>query len=69
MTNHVATEHYITDKKADSLVQVEPTSGLDVELTVLQKWMFNPTVRDMQLSEIFDQTQGDRAKTKAAKRR
>ena len=55
MTNHVDTEHCVANKQADGLVQLEPTRGLDVEVSVLQKRMLNPTVRDMQLSEIDDQ--------------
>ena len=69
MTNFVSTEHALANKKADNKVQLEPTSGLNVELTVLQKCMLNPTVRDIQVSEIVDQAQGERAKKKEAKRR
>ena len=58
MTNFVSTKHALANKNVDNKVQLEPTSGLNVELTVLQKFMLNPTVRDMQVSEIVNQAQG-----------
>ena len=55
--------------KAKVAAQLEPTAGLDVEMTGNQKKLLNPTPNDVVMSELIDQAQGQRAKKKEAKRR
>ena len=69
MTNFVATEHVTENKAKEDMVQLEPTRGLDVEMTKFQKKLLNPTTKDVMMSELIDQSQGKRAKKKEAKRR
>ena len=69
MTNFVATEHVTENKAKEDMVQLEPTRGLDVEMTKFQKKLLNPTIKDVMMSELIDQSQGKRAKKKEAKRR
>ena len=71
MTNFVCHEHCIAVKKTqaekDSIL--EPSAALNVEISSLQKKFLNPTMQDMQLSDIIEQSQGERAKKKEAKRK
>ena len=67
--NLVSTQHALANKKSNDKVQLEPTSGLNVEVTVLQKLMLNHNVRDTKVSEIFDQAHGEQAKKKEASQR
>ena len=69
MTNFVATEHVTENKAKEDMVQLEPTRGLDVEMTKFQKKLLNPTTKDVMISELIDQSQCKRAKKKEAKRR
>ena len=69
MTNFVATQHVTENKGKEDMVQLEPTRGLDVEMTKFQKKLLNPTTKDVMMSELIDQAQGKRAKKKEAKRR
>jgi hypothetical protein len=48
---------------------LEPSAALNVETSSLQKKFLNPTMKDMQLSDIIEQSQGERAKKKEAKRK
>ena len=68
-TNLVLTENALANKKSYDKVQLEPTSGLSVELTFLQRLILNPTVRDMKVSEIVDQYQGEWANNKESNQR
>ena len=42
---------------------------MNVELTVLENSMLNPTVQDIKVSGIVNQAQGEQAKKEEAKRR
>jgi len=68
-SNFVCTKHVVDNKKKKSQVQLEPTPGLNVELSEDQRRLLNPTVKDVQISELIDQAQGERARKKEAKRR
>ena len=50
MKNFVSAQHALANKKVNDKVNFEPTYGLNVELTFLQKCMLDLTVRDMQVS-------------------
>ena len=67
MTNIVSNEHFLENKKSDYKVQIDSTSGLNLELSVLHNRMMNPTILYMQVNEIVDQDQGGRAKKKESK--
>ena len=54
MTNFVATQHITANKKNEDPVQLEPTRGLDVEMTNPQKNFFT-TTQDVMMSELIDQ--------------
>jgi len=71
MTNFVCHEHCIAVKKARAVKDIilQPSAALDVEMTHLQKKFLNPSMEDVQLSDIIDQSQGERAKKKEAKRK
>lgn len=68
-SNFTCTKHIMDNKKKKSQVQLEPSSGLNVELSEDQRHLLNPTFKDVQISELIDQAQGERAKKKEAKRR
>ena len=68
-TNHVATGHCVAAKKENGrFVYLEPSAGLDVAMKEFQTSVINPTVRDVVISDMISQSQGDRAKKKEAKR-
>lgn len=71
MTNFVCHEHCIVVRKsrAEKESLLEPSAALNVEISSLQKKFLNPTMEDMQLSDIIEQSQGERAKKKEAKRK
>jgi hypothetical protein len=71
MTNFVCHEHCIAVKKTQAEMNsiLEPSAALNVETSSLQKKFLNPTMKDMQLSDIIEQSQGERAKKKEAKRK
>ena len=71
-TNYTATAHCVAiaiEKKNIPLIDLEPTAGLNVEVSEIQRILLNPTSRDMIVSDIIDQTKGERAKNKEAKRK
>ena len=69
MTNHVTTEHCVVANKKDGhFFDLEPSAGLDVAMTELQTSALNPTKQDVLISDLINQSQGDRAKKKEAKR-
>ena len=66
---HIATEHCVaSNKKNGCFVDLEPSAGLDVSMTELQTSALNPTKRDVLISDLINQSQGDMAKKKEAKR-
>jgi hypothetical protein len=71
MTNFVCHEHCIAVKKTQAEMNsiLEPSAPLNVETSSLQKKFLNPTMKDMQLSDIIEQSQGEQAKKKEAKRK
>lgn len=69
MANFAATQHVVQSKRSQFSVQLEPTPGLDVEMSATQRKLLNPTVKDVQLSELIDKAQGKGSKKKEAKRR
>ena len=54
-TNHTATVHCVAsaiEKKNGRLIDIEPTAGLNVEVSELQLSLLNPTSRDIIVSDI-----------------
>ena len=71
-TNHTATAHCIAiviEKKNGRLIDLEPTAGLNVEVSKTQQILLNLTSWDMIVSDIIDQEKGEREKKKKAKRK
>ena len=71
-TNHTATAHCVaseTEKNNCRLIDIEPTAGLNVEVSELQQILLNPTSRDMIVSDIIYQAKGKRENKKEAKRK
>ena len=69
MTNHVTTEYCVAaNNKNGCFVDIELSSGLYVAMTEFQKSVLNPTYRDVVISNLISQSQGDRAKKKESKR-
>ena len=69
-TNHTATAHCVAsaiEKKNGRLIDLDPTAGLNVEVSELQRSLLNPTSRDMIVSDIINQAKVERAKKKEAK--
>ena len=63
MTNHVATENCVAAKKKNgSFVDIEPSDGLEVAMTEFQTSVLNTTERDVVISNLIIQSQGDRDK-------
>ena len=70
MTNHVATKHCVAAlKKNERYVDLEPSPGLDIAMSVLQESILNPTERDVVISDLINRAQGEGAKKKEAKRK
>ena len=66
-TNHTATTRCVAsviEKKNGRLIDIDPTAGLNVEVSELQRSLLNTTFWDMILSDIIDQEKGEREKTK-----
>ena len=60
-TNYTATTHCVAseiEKKNGRLIDLEPTAGLNVEVSKLQRRLLNTTSRDMIASDIIDQEKG-----------
>ena len=71
-TKHTATAHCVasdTEKKNGYLIDIDPTAGLNVEVSEIQRSLPNPTSQDMIISDIIDQAKGKRAKKKEAKQK
>ena len=71
-TNHTATAHCVVsaiEKKNGLLIYLEPTAGLNVEVSELQRSLLNHTSWYMIVSDIINQAKGERAKKKEAKRK
>ena len=69
MTNHVTTEYCVAaNNKNGCFVDIEPSSGLYVAMAEFQNSVLNPTYRDVVISNLISQSQGDKAKKKEAKR-
>ena len=51
------------------LIDLEPTAGLNVEVSEIQRSLLNTTSRDMIVSDIIDQEKGERERKKEAKRK
>ena len=71
-TNHIATAHVFAseiEKKNGLLIVLEPTAGLNMEVSELQRSLLNTTSRDMIVSDIINQEKGERAKKKEANRK
>ena len=49
-------------------IYLEPSAGLDIAITELQTSVLNPIGRDVVISDLISQSQGDRANKKQAKR-
>lgn len=71
MTNHVTTQHCVAAKKKPDgrFVDLEPSAALDIHMTEFQRIILNPTTRDVVVSDLIDQAQGERAKKKEGKRK
>ena len=70
MTNHVTTQHCVAARKKDGhFVDLEPSPGLDIHMTEFQRIVLNPTMRDVVVSDLVNQAQGERAKKKEGKRK
>ena len=69
MTNFSASEHVANKNKLGRVVDLAPSSFLDVKVSNLQKTLLNPTARDVIIADIIDQPRGERAKKKEAKRK
>ena len=69
ITNHAATEYCVAaNKKNGSFVDIEPSAGLDVEMSEFQTSVLNTTERDVVTNDMISQSQGDRDKKKEVKR-
>ena len=71
-TNYTATAHCVAsaiEKKNGRLIDIEPTAGLNVEVSELQRSLLNTTYRDMIVSDIIDQAKGERENNKEVKRK
>lgn len=63
MTNFVANAHW------DEVKQLEPSAALDVEMSDVQRTLFNPTYKNVLMGYILYDVKGKGAKQKIAKRR
>ena len=69
MTNFSASEHVENENKLGRIVDLAPSSFLDVKVSGLQKTFLNPTARDVILTDIIYQSRGERSKKKESKRK
>ena len=70
MTNHIATKNCVAAlKKNERYVDLDPSPGLDIAMSDLQKSILNPTERDVVISGLINRAQGEGAKKKEAKRK
>ena len=52
MTNFAASEHVANKKKLGRVVDLSPSSFLDMKVSDLHKTLLNPTTRDVILTDI-----------------
>ena len=70
-TNHTATAHCVAsaiEKNNGRLIDLEPTHGLNVEVSELQWSLLNPTSRGIIFIDMINQAKRERVKKKEAKR-
>ena len=67
MTNYFTTEHCVAVKKKNGhFVDLKPSAGLGVVMIEFQTSVLNPTERYVAISNIINQSQGERAKKREA---
>lgn len=72
MTNYVSHKYGAEKKKASQLekdINLEPSGGLNVEMSYRQRKWLNPTIDEVLLSDVIEQAQGEQAKKKEARRK